>query len=814
MGVTYKAEDLSLTSVVALKAISPLFSNNEQARERLQREARHAARLKHANVASVFHLGNENGAWFYAMEFVEGETVEQRVRRDGPLDAAVAMRLALQIVEGLSAAHEVGVVHRDVKPANLMITKTSGGREIVKVIDFGIAKAVEAASSDATMTMDGFIGTALYASPEQIEGEAIDGRSDVYSLGGVLWFMLTGAPPFLGTIGTVMARHLEGDLPMEKLDDVPECVRRLLPRMLAKKAEDRPLCGTELVANLNTCIEEITVQPRWEKTGVLDGRAMEIRDSVRNIKRAAFPISSSWMDDAKQSALFQQMIRQLADAPHPGVLAVECVAEIEGVPHVIGECAPPFSLLEMVRSRGALPLREAMHFLQQLAEAVDHCSHVPGCLLHIHLRHLRVRRGGAGGQERLVVSPLGAMDAVESNPENTLFAEPLLNPGRESRNDGVVSIGVGMAMVAHELLIARPAAVGQFKTIARLSEEANYFMREALSDKAKYESAHAFCEGLGRVAIRETQGVESMPSAGNPEVSASSQPADGQNTFMRLGLAMALIVCGLGAVFLFFKRNDGPAPSKPTAEVAAILPEVVPSPTPVPTRSAWPYENSIGMTFVLVEGADVAFSTFETRVSDYSKFAEETGRDWVTPIFEQSPEDPAVMVSWQDAVDFCAWLTAKEQPRVYRLPKDTEWSVAMGMAQEKGSTPSEKNAISDFTFPWGDEWPPQQGAGNFAGTEVSAKWMIDNYTDGFRNTAKVGSFNANQHGLHDMSGNVWEWCSDWQDHSSSHKRVARGGSYIEKDAKMLRRRARHFLNPDTGYPDVGFRVVLVNEAKK
>ncbi len=200
MGVTYRAVDSSLRRSVALKIINTdLASRSAEARERFIREARMAAALRHPNVAAVHHFGirEETGQCYCAMELVEGETLEERVRRTGPLDVRSVVEIARQIVDALSAAEKQGLVHRDLKPANVMIAASEVGEKItVKVIDFGVAKALAETPDARVLTHNGFIGTPAFASPEQFTNAPVDTRSDIYSLGATLWYLLTGHMPF------------------------------------------------------------------------------------------------------------------------------------------------------------------------------------------------------------------------------------------------------------------------------------------------------------------------------------------------------------------------------------------------------------------------------------------------------------------------------------------------------------------------------------------------------------------------------------------------------------------------------------------
>jgi uncharacterized membrane protein YkvA (DUF1232 family)/predicted Ser/Thr protein kinase len=261
ISVTYLAVDKVLRRRVALKVIEvPATARSSQAvRERFLREARAAAALRHPNVAAVFQFNaSPDGAHcYYAMELVEGETLGARVRRDGPLKAKEALEIAIQVARALRAAAAHGLVHRDLKPSNIMLTTESE----VKVIDFGLAKAITDASGQMDLTQGEFVGTPTFASPEQFERGPVDARSDIYSLGATLWFALTGLAPHFGkTLEEIRDRKTRDDLPFAQLDarKVPEPVVRLLRSTLAIDPGERPASARELVEALESCRRKLT----------------------------------------------------------------------------------------------------------------------------------------------------------------------------------------------------------------------------------------------------------------------------------------------------------------------------------------------------------------------------------------------------------------------------------------------------------------------------------------------------------------------------------------------------------------------------
>src|SRR5215467_1952635 len=266
MGVTYRATDTTLQRKVALKIIQTgIAEKSADARERFMREARAAAALRHENIAVIHQFGTrlETGQYFYAMELIEGETLEERVRRAGPLDARRTIQIAQQVTSALAAAEKRGLVHRDLKPANLMLVstdgETSGNKKLlVKIIDFGLAKAIHSQIDPKSLTHDKFVGTPAFASPEQFEHSALDVRSDIYSLGATLWFALTGKTPFSGrTMEEIRRAQKSNVLPIEQLKaaHVPNRLKSLLESMLAFEPASRP--GTsELAARLQRCSPE------------------------------------------------------------------------------------------------------------------------------------------------------------------------------------------------------------------------------------------------------------------------------------------------------------------------------------------------------------------------------------------------------------------------------------------------------------------------------------------------------------------------------------------------------------------------------
>src|SRR5215472_6609539 len=276
MGVTYKAFYTNLHCYVALKVISSALLDSGTAADRFLREARAAARLRHRNVASVFHLGKHGDSYFYSMEFIDGETLLHRVKRDGPFSCPFALEIAQQVACALIAADEQQLVHRDIKPSNVMLVRESDGEILAKVIDFGLVKSgVGDSSAAGELTMRGFVGTPYFASPEQLDRQQEDIRSDIYSLGVTLWYMLTGKPTFVGSMASVIAQHLEKSPPFESLAILPAEVVSVLRQMLEKEKSRRIQTPSELRTELKHCIESLAAERPAESPSAAPAESFE-----------------------------------------------------------------------------------------------------------------------------------------------------------------------------------------------------------------------------------------------------------------------------------------------------------------------------------------------------------------------------------------------------------------------------------------------------------------------------------------------------------------------------------------------------------
>lgn len=240
MGTVYRGWQLSVDREVAIKVIHPKLSDDRIAVKRFLREARLSSRLNQPNVVNVYDFGQTpDGILYIAMELLRGHTLARELESQRPLPLRRAVTIALQICDALDAAHAQGIVHRDLKPGNIVILDDPPGRDLVKVLDFGLAKSLVSDTSSIVTNTTAILGTPLYMPPEQIEGKPSDQRADIYSFGCILHHMLAGTPPFMrDSVNLILSAHLSDEPPQLPIG-VPQAVVDVIRRMMAKDPRQR-----------------------------------------------------------------------------------------------------------------------------------------------------------------------------------------------------------------------------------------------------------------------------------------------------------------------------------------------------------------------------------------------------------------------------------------------------------------------------------------------------------------------------------------------------------------------------------------------
>ena len=603
MGITYKAYDTNLHCTVALKVINSTYLQNDTARQRFLREARAAAALRHPNVASVFNLSTVEDNYFYVMEFIDGETVEACVKRKGRLEPEEALNITLQVARALAAAAKQRLVHRDLKPSNLMLVDEDGD-SVVKVIDFGLAKTAKDSGEDTgTLTMAGFVGTPHFASPEQVEEGDLDIRSDIYSLGATLYYMVAGKAPFSGSVGQIMSQHLYKPISVEPLTDVPRCLISLIQRMLEKDRNQRPqtprggiddaapqsLGPGALLAQNYRLIEELRESPQ---------RRQFLAEDVRGRRLVCLLIlSQESVSDPQWFAQLQAAVERCRNASHPMLRSIYSLERSGGHGILVQEHVAGPSLLDLLRSRSVLIAPEVVRLLSLLARLADHArahqlEHVDLTLLGIHFvdRHST----STGIQPDLLRRPLTAWEQVEpkidaidfsfaSSQIDTLAGQETLAervPGGGPRGSYVRSL----SLLAYELLggpRARVEETGQYKPIAALTEEGNTVLRRGLIDE--WPSAVNLAEQLAAaVGVKKSAAIVSArsdPSAIEPltRILPPETPTEVPSrrssvvSVWRLILAIGFIaLVGIGGYLIYLRLNQSQEIAPQSREIAAL----------------------------------------------------------------------------------------------------------------------------------------------------------------------------------------------------------------------------------------------------
>ncbi len=254
MGVVFKAFDTELNRPVAIKVLAPYLAGNGSARKRFAREARAAAAVVHEHVVPIHNVETDQETPFLVMQFIAGESLQARLDRQGPLELCELLRIGRQVASGLAAAHQQGLVHRDIKPSNILLEQSV---ERALITDFGLARAAD----DASVTHTGFHpGTPQYMSPEQANGAPVDHRSDLFSLGSVLYAMCTGRPPFRAETTFGVLRRIRETEPRSIREinaDVPEWLDAIVMKLLSKSPEDRFATTQEVASLLEQCLAHV-----------------------------------------------------------------------------------------------------------------------------------------------------------------------------------------------------------------------------------------------------------------------------------------------------------------------------------------------------------------------------------------------------------------------------------------------------------------------------------------------------------------------------------------------------------------------------
>lgn len=665
MGVTYKAIDSRLRRTVALKVVSPERLATGSAREKFLLEAQATAALQHPNIASIYYFGEQDGACFYAMEFVDGQTLEDMVNTHGPLRPEDALSVISQASAALGFAHETGMVHRDVKPTNIMVLTRPDGTLSARMIDFGLAAA---AGGDQGLG-ENFEGTPLYASPEQLDHGAPDARSDVYSLGATMYFALTGKPPYEGTYAQIASRQLMQPFPAENLAHAPAEVISLVARLMDRDPASRPQNGADARALLETLLRNYLASGQqtameWmaarftsiSRVGAIEGGSL-YKVAAGGEERAvmAFDTSARGLAVSDQVAAVAPVIQSLAS---PAVRRVSEVAKVKDGLIIATEWMSGTRLLSILRVRRVLPADEAGLVLVPLAAALDEAAAAGLPLPQLGLREILLlpaekpeTRLDEWPSLRPLIDLLPVGEAKEVDVHTTIVSSAALTQVSsfvaEERSPAAV-----IASLAYEILggMSSPG-LGPYVPLAELSQDANAALREIFQNPRDTTTA---TELIGRILPAPQTAVHEQPStaavqqapprmpvrhpkAEQPQATAPGAPP-ARNSKMLIyagaGVAALLLVGGLVALLTGrsgAEKKETPPSATATARANATPPPAAAGNTPETTNAATEPRKQ---TEPAAEGAPVekakALETKQDFVGALAVYAE---------ILERNPQD-------------------------------------------------------------------------------------------------------------------------------------------------------------------------------
>ena len=542
-GKTYKARHVFLNQVVALKVINDRFLHDLSAKERFLREAQVVHQLRHPHIAHVLDFGEVKTSLYYAMEYCGGGNLENMVSRLGPLPLPVVVRCARQLAEALGCAHSHGFIHRDVKPANVMLTSVDDGNPMLKLVDFGLVKHLQGNSSEATaaLTMTGQqFFTIQFASPEQLMEEELDARSDLFALGMTLWFLLKGAPPESGSMASIVAKRLDAK-PYEPLlpAGLPPAYRALLARLLEKDRNQRIQNTDEFLAALAAAEAAPDVVPGGEVSGA-DEPETELLSAE---ERAAEPepepvapagplsltetyavlenlgstplgvmyratrnedgepvaitiVSDTLREDPTQWALIRDNVGKLRTRSHEAIARIFGLEEYQEGWALIQEWHQGVSLHSILKNARFLSYDDALHVLQPIAEGADAntVAGLPGVMMALDEIYLQpTDREAHPEPEKLLEVPLRQWPEFRVRLLPYVVREETAQDVGMTLNTEIVSnptVAFGCLMyhlvAGHAPKNAAKLTKNAYVTIGRLQEDSNRLLASCIVDERDF----------------------------------------------------------------------------------------------------------------------------------------------------------------------------------------------------------------------------------------------------------------------------------------------------------------------------------------
>jgi eukaryotic-like serine/threonine-protein kinase len=791
---------LARTLTGALRAVKIVYRSTFESERAFRREFEGMSSFEpisraHAGFIDILHVGRTSEYLYYIMELAddhlagrnidivnyEPRTLKSELERQKHLSASESIRLGVSLTEALQALHAHGLTHRDIKPSNIIFVDG-----VPKLADIGLVAATGQRS---------FVGTEGYIPPE---GPGTP-QADIFSLGKVIYEVSTGKDRLdFPEIDSRLSTRPDKEA-LLRLNDVlvKACANDLRKRYASAAQMRDDLTALErgerppreksrvefAVAALSILLIAGIVFSTWWRSRVPASSDVSLQTTIRTEPQGALVLLD---DHAKKSpATFNQLEprKYKLRVMSPGYDPIETLLDLGSRKSVE---APVFRL---ARSKGALNVE----------------SDPPGAQFTLRSEDGEISLAGVAPQKILDL-PTGKYALIAKRGDWEMRADVEIQRGETTRKsfafvNGTVSVTSqppgaeilvdGIPHGRTPLRIELPARPHEL--IAQL--EGWPTEQQALTVESQHENSAHFIFANGSAKITSAPGGATVLANGRalgqtPLVIEEVKPGDVTYEIQLAGYKPGSVsgnVKPQQQTFLAMRleKSVGPAPGQP-------------------------FTNSLGMKFVPL--GDIQISVWETRVQDYEAFCRATGRHYEPADFHQTATDPAVKVSWFDAMAFCKWLTEKEHDenliedrRAYRLPTDLEWSMAVGLINESGATPEIRDGKIKNEFPWGKQWPPPNGAANYSAATGRRRGA----------TMPVGSFKPNSLGLYDLGGNVWEWCLDtYKGGTSGSNRdwgVLRGGSWATSNRTEMQSSYRNVIDRNDRDVIYGFRCVLATQ---
>jgi len=784
---------LARTVTGALRAVKIVYRSTFESERAFLREFEGMSAFEpisrgHAGFIDILHVGRTNEYLYYSMELAddhlagreidivsyEPRTLKSDLARHKRLSADESIRLGISLTEALEALHTRGLSHRDIKPSNIIFTEG-----VPKLADIGLV---------AASGQQSFVGTEGYVPPE---GPGTP-QADVYSLGKLLYETCTGKDRLdfpeidsqlsqrpdreqLLQLNNVLVKACAND-PKKRYDSAAEMHRDL--RALERGERPEKSRTNVLLATIAILAIAGAAVWFWLAPEQPNNLGLHLQTTIRTEPPGALVVLGDHAQKSPATFADLEPRKYNLRIMIPGYEPVESAVDLGGK----RSFDPP--AFRLVRSKGALEIQ----------------SDPSGAQFSVRSSDGQISREGTTPQS-IVDLPTGKYSVIAHRGDWEMRDEVEVQRGdRTSKSFAFVSATTNITSEPSgaEIFVdgkSRGRTPLRLELPARSHDLTAHLEgwpneQQKIEIDPKQENAAQFVFANGSAKITSAPGGATVTTSGKelgqtPLVIEEVKPGD---------VTYELRLAG-------YKSTSVSGKVEPQQQVflAARLEKSV------GPEAGQPFTNSLGMKFIPVGG--VRTSVWETRVQDYEAFCYATNRHFDPPDFAQAPNHPVVKVNWFDAMAFCKWLTEKERDenliedrQSYRLPTDREWSLAVGLPNESGATPQARDGKVKNEFPWGKQWPPPAGSGNYGTSQRRGTTM------------PVGSFKANSLGLYDVGGNVWEWCADtYKGGSSGTGRdwgVLRGGSWATTNRLEMQSSYRNVVDRNERDVIYGFRCVL------